>query len=133
MSPFISLIFALAVLCFIAFVFCIALLPVWRAALLHRRLMRTGAEADAVVLSISQTGGYVNKRPIVRLQVQVHPEAARSYIAELRYSIDYAQIPQLGCGSQIRLKYNPANPKQVALVGPAYRKQSDHRHLQNGV
>lgn len=100
----------------IVFVLSKNVFPYRQSAMLHKRLMHTGTEADATILAVSQTGLSLNNRPLLRLEVHVHPAGAHSFVAEVRQEMDFVQIPHFQKGNSVRVKYNPGNPKQVVLA-----------------
>lgn len=116
MEAILTPVFFCALVGIVLFILSKTLLPFLRATIPHRRLMRTGTEANATILTVSQTGLYVNRMPQVKLEVQVQPAGGRSFIAEVRHVLDFVQIPHFQSGRSVRVKYNPANPKQVTLV-----------------
>jgi hypothetical protein len=89
-----------------------------RARKRHKRLMRSGTEAAAIVLSVRQTGLYLKKRPLIRLEVQVQPAGERSFISEINHQLDFGQLYRFRSGRCIRVKYSRSDQKHVALVRP---------------
>jgi hypothetical protein len=83
---------------------------------MKRRLMQEGTEADAVLLNMQQTGLYVNNQPQVQLQVQVHPLTGRNFVSEVREVLTLIDMSQLRIGSTLKVKYNPANTKEVMVL-----------------
>lgn len=92
------------------------LLPYFRKIRSFRRLRITGVEADAVILYMQNTGVYLSDQPQVRLQLKIQPGAGRNFVAEAREFLSPAELSQLHVGGTIRIRYDPAHPKEVMLV-----------------
>ena len=89
-------------------------------SLLPKRFTRlrwphNGVEADAVVLRIENTGILINKKPQVRLQMQVKPCKGKNFVIE----IDTVSPPVTRTGSVIRVKYNPRNTRELLFLPAA--------------
>lgn len=69
-------------------------------------------EAEAIVLKMEPTGLYVNKKPQVRLQMQVQPDKGRNFVIE----VDTVSPPTVKTGAIIKVKYNPRNTKELLLL-----------------
>lgn len=100
----------------IYFIFSKTLFPLLQQTRINRRLSREGAAADAVLLNMEETGLYVNRQPQMRLQVQVHPLTGRNFVSEAREVLTLADLSQLRIGSTLKVKYNPANTKEVMVL-----------------
>ena len=92
------------------------LLPVFRIAMINRRLVRDGVEADAVLLNIEKTGLYINKQPQMKMQLQVHPVTGRNFVSETKEVVNLMDLHRLQIGGTLKVKYNPANIKEVMIV-----------------
>ncbi len=109
------------------------LLTVWKVVggLLRRqaqdrRLLQTGAQASAQVMSLQPTGASVSygghRQPQVALMLTVHPAGGRPYQTQLVTYISEFQIPQIQPGATLQVRYDRANPGLVAIEsfgGPA--------------
>lgn len=104
------------ILLVVCFVLSKTLAPLLRVARRNRRLLRDGTEADAVLLNVEQTGLYVNKQPQVKLQLQVHPLIGRNFVSEAREVISLIDLGRLRIGSSLKVKYNPANTKEITVL-----------------
>lgn len=80
------------------------------------RLSRNGAEAEAVILSIEKTGRYVNNEPMVKMLVKVQPTSRRNFVAEISEVMTLMDLSTMRTGSMLKVKYNPANTREVMLV-----------------
>jgi sRNA-binding protein len=92
------------------------LFPLLQLARTNKRLLREGQEAKAVLLNMEQTGVYVNNRPQIKLQLQVHPLSGRNFVSETRAVLTMIDLSQLRIGSTLKVKYNPANTKEVVVL-----------------
>ena len=92
------------------------LFPLAQIAKVNKKLMREGVEAQAVLLNMEQTGVYVNNRPQVRLEVQVHPLRGQNFVSETREVLTLIDLSRLCIGSTLKVKYNPANTKELMVL-----------------
>ena len=98
------------------FVLSRTLFPLLKVASTNRRLAKEGIEADAVLLNMEQTGLYVNNQPQIKMQLQVHPNTGRNFVSEVREVLTLIDLTQLRIGTTLKVKYNPANTKEVMVV-----------------
>lgn len=101
------------------FVFSRTLFPLLQIGKMKRRLLKEGVEADAVLLNMEQTGLYVNNQPQIKLQVQVQPLSGRNFVSEVREVLTLIDLSQLRIGSALKVKYNPANTKEIMVLRQA--------------
>ena len=87
-----------------------------RQARRSARLARSGAEAEAVILSIERTGRYVNNEPQVKLLLQVRPQPGTSFVAEIKEVLTLMDLSRLRAGSILKVLYNPADVRELMLV-----------------
>ena len=87
-----------------------------KQGLVWKKELVTGVEAKAVVLTIERTGLYINHQPQVKMQMQVIPEKGRNFVAETSEVLSIFDIATIHAGSTVKVLYNPANTKEVALV-----------------
>lgn len=76
-------------------------------------------EAKAIILSIELTGLVVSQQTQVKLQLQVLPEKGRNFVAELKELFAIHELVALQTGDAVKVKYNPANNREIALVKEA--------------
>lgn len=98
------------------FVLSRTLFPLLKISQMKRRLMQEGIEAEAVLLNMEQTGLYVNNQPQIKLQVQVQPPTGRNFVSEIREVLTLIDLSQLRIGSTLKVKYNPANTREVMVL-----------------
>jgi Protein of unknown function (DUF3592) len=83
-------------------------------------LLQKGVAAEARILEVQDTGLTVNERyPMIKLRLQVMPGEGEPYEAKIRMLINRMEIPTFQAGKMVAVKYDPANPQNVAIVGEA--------------
>lgn len=80
----------------------------------YRRIKANGVEADATILSISDTGVTINKNPYVKLRLRVAPMGMAAYETEVKAMVSRVAIPRPGDG--VRVKFDPNKPEDVIVV-----------------
>lgn len=94
--------------------------PIIKRASTQARIKASGRDARATIRSISETGAEVNDRPEVNLSLWVEPGDAPGYTATLTVTLSVVELANsYRVGSQILVRYDPEDRKQLALVGPA--------------
>jgi predicted dienelactone hydrolase len=79
-----------------------------------QQVAQTGADATAEVVSITDTGATVNQNPVVVLVLKVKPAAGAEFQTAAQVMVSRIAVPR--AGDKIKIKYNPANPSQIAIV-----------------
>jgi hypothetical protein len=77
-------------------------------------LAQNGLEATAEVVTVQDTGATVNMNPVVLLQMKVTPVAGAPFDVTTQTMVSRIAVPR--AGDKIKIKYNPANPPQVAVL-----------------
>ena len=77
-------------------------------------LAQNGLEATAEVVMVTDTGATVNMNPVVVLQMKVTPVAGAPFDVTTQTMVSRISVPR--AGDKIKIKYNPANPQQVAVL-----------------
>lgn len=111
-----TILIAVLALAILYAVFSRTVFPLVQIGKMKRRLLKEGVEADAVLLNMEQTGLYVNNQPQIKLQVQVHPVTGRNFVSEVREVLTLIDLSQLRIGSTLKVKYNPANTREVMVL-----------------
>jgi hypothetical protein len=83
---------------------------------IKQKVLQTGVQATATIISIRDTGTRINDNPVIAMQLQVQPTGAPSFQAEVKETISILQIPQFQPGAQLEVKYDPMQPTSVAIV-----------------
>ena len=77
-------------------------------------IAQAGMDATAEVLSIQDTGSLINMSPVVILKLKVQPAMGVGFETTTQTMVSKIAIPRVG--DTIKIKYNPADPTQVAVV-----------------
>jgi hypothetical protein len=77
-------------------------------------LAQNGADATAEVVSVQDTGATVNMNPVVLLVMKVTPAAGAPFDVTTQTMVSRIAVPR--AGDKIKIKYNPTNPQQVAVL-----------------
>ena len=77
-------------------------------------LAQNGLDATADVVMVTDTGATVNMNPVVLIQMQVTPVAGAPFDVTTQTMVSRIAVPR--AGDKIKIKYNPANPQQVAVL-----------------
>lgn len=80
-----------------------------------RALMSTGADAQATILGLQQTGTFVNNNPQVVLTLEVTPPGQPSFQAQASTIIPLVAVPQVQPGNVINVKYDPTDHSKVMV------------------
>lgn len=78
------------------------------------KLIQTGLDGTADVLSVQDTGGTVNGNPIVMIHMTVSPSSGAPYDVNIQTMVSRIAVPRVG--DKVKIKYAPENPQQVAIV-----------------
>ncbi|MCW5877070.1 MAG: hypothetical protein KIS85_09370 [Anaerolineales bacterium] len=84
------------------------------AGFLNRRILRSGEPATAEVLSVENTGTYINSDVLVRVSLEVQPEGRTPFNAETERLASYALLARLEPGAMVRVRFD-TNSLEVAL------------------
>jgi len=77
-------------------------------------IAQSGMDATAEVLSIQDTGTMINNNPVVVLQLKVQPAMGVEFNTTAQTMVSKIAIPRVG--DKIKIKYNPADPTQIAVL-----------------
>jgi len=77
-------------------------------------LAQNGLDATAEVVMVQDTGATVNMNPVVLLQMKVTPVAGAPFDVTTQTMVSRIAVPR--AGDKIKIKYNPANTQQVAVL-----------------
>jgi hypothetical protein len=82
----------------------------------YNQLRATGEEAPARILSLTDTGIRVGQdASMLEFYVEVFPDELPSFTTSTQHAVSDASRPKFDAGNTIYVKYDPKNPKQVAL------------------
>jgi hypothetical protein len=77
-------------------------------------IAQTGLEATAEVLSVADTGATVNMNPVVEMKLKVTSSAGTTFETTAKTMVSRIAVPR--SGDKIKIKYNPADPSQIAVL-----------------
>jgi hypothetical protein len=78
------------------------------------KLIQTGLDGTADILSVQDTGGTVNDNPVVMIHMTVSPASGTPYDVTTRTMVSRIAVPRVG--DKVKIKYAPDNPQQVAIL-----------------
>lgn len=85
----------------------------WRV---KQRVLQTGVAATATIVRVWDTGTRINDNPRVGMLLQVQPTTGAPFQAEIKETVSIVQMPMFQPGAQLDVKYDPAQPTNVAIV-----------------
>ena len=80
------------------------------------QLQMAGMPAQARILSVRQTGAYVNMAPQCVLELEVYPGTRPPYTATLYTAVPPMAIPRVQPGMMVPIRVDPFNPMHIALA-----------------
>lgn len=92
--------------------------PLVMGGIRARAVLADGMPAEARVLDLKTTGTLINYQPLIAITIEVMPAGRPPYQAEIRKVLTAANAAAYQRGRMLRVKYDPAHPERVALVGP---------------
>ncbi len=75
---------------------------------------QTGLEATAEVLSVADTGATINMNPVVEMKLKVTSSVGTTFETTAKSMVSRIAVPRTG--DKIKIKYNPADPSQIAVL-----------------
>ncbi|MBP7558189.1 MAG: hypothetical protein KA821_18070 [Chitinophagaceae bacterium] len=98
----------------------VLLLTRWRKRrvlqLARPSLISSEIVANARLLTLEQTGVYMNRQPLMRIKMLVMCKHAGDFVLEIREVLSAREIVQLQKQVYVRVRYNRANPEKAALI-----------------
>jgi len=74
-----------------------------------------GHTASAEVFAVADTGATINMNPVLELKLKVSPAEGGSFEITARTMVSRIAIPRKG--DKLSIKYNPADPTQIYVLG----------------
>jgi len=74
-----------------------------------------GHTASAEVLAVADTGATINMNPVLELKLTVAPAEGGPFAITARTMVSRIAVPRKG--DKISIKYNPADPTQIYVLG----------------
>jgi hypothetical protein len=82
-----------------------------------RRILKIGLPAEATILKAKETGTVINDiYYMIDFQLEVRPPNRSPYQTETKGQISIATMAQFQPGMVVAVKFDPKNPKKVALI-----------------
>lgn len=82
----------------------------------QRRLLASGETAQAVILEMEQAGGGDEYAPGFSFLLEVHPDGRQAYKARTEATVRLENLPRFQPGAVVRVKYDPRDSTQVAML-----------------
>ena len=83
----------------------------------NNRLRTGGVRAEAVILSVQETGITIQGNyPVARLRLLVQPETGESYEATTKCLMNRFEIPAYQPGNRITVVVDPKHPTRVSVA-----------------
>jgi len=79
------------------------------------KILAAGQTATATVMSIGETGTYINNQPLVGILLTVQPPGRTPYQARVERLISQLEIPRVQPGMTVVVKIDPSDPSKVAI------------------
>lgn len=81
----------------------------------NREVLATGEPAEAVIVSVMDTGVTVNDCPQARLTLEVRPAGRPPFLAETTLLVGRFQTGMVMPGAPVHVRFDPADPSRVAV------------------
>jgi hypothetical protein len=81
-----------------------------------QRIAQTGVPGQARILTVQQTGTYINRNPVVDILVEVHPQTGQPYQTTVRRLVSMFQISQFQQGAVVPVRIDTADPTKVVIL-----------------
>ena len=75
--------------------------------LLNRKVLRSGRTATACIVSMNDTGTYINRLPLVHFTLEVQREDGSPFQAETEKIVGMSQLARLQPGATVSVRYDP--------------------------
>ena len=75
---------------------------------------QNGIEATAEVIGVQDMGTTINNNPVVMMQLKVSTSTGTQFDISAQSMVSRIAVPR--AGDKIKIKYNPADPSQIAVL-----------------
>jgi len=82
----------------------------------RRNALETWLPATAKVLSVSETGTYINNMPKIKFALEVTSDSNGVYQVEHREVVSMVNIASYAVGSVHQIRVNPGNPRKIMFA-----------------
>jgi hypothetical protein len=72
-----------------------------------RKILQNGKQATARILSVGDTGTYINRQPLVHITMEVERPDGSPFQAETERVLGYSQLARFQAGESISVRYDP--------------------------
>jgi hypothetical protein len=111
-NPIFGIVFGAIFVAAFYFAFRATLGPVAR----REALKKSGVQAEATILEVTDTGWTVNEiYPVIKLRLEVRPPNGQPFQAEIKELINRLDIPQFQPGAVVPVMYDPKDPDNVSV------------------
>ena len=73
----------------------------------NRKILRNGKSATARIVSMNDTGTYINRQPLVHITMEVQREDGSPFQAETERIFGYSQLAAFQPGATVNVRYDP--------------------------
>lgn len=81
----------------------------------RQKILQSGVPATAQVISVQQTGTYINNQPEVMATLMVQRAGSPPYQVNATLILSMLEIPRLQPGASVAVKVDPSDPQKVAI------------------
>ena len=81
-----------------------------------QRILQTGVAATATIVRVWDTGMRINDNPRVGMLLNMQPLTGAPFQVEIKETVSIVEMPMFQPGTQLDVKYDPAQPTSVAIV-----------------
>ncbi len=110
------------------FVLAIFLPPILR--LVRNNKIKDSVTLEANIVSVKETGTYLNEQPIIKMQLQFQYDG-QNIEKTVKTVVSYTQIPQ--AGQRIAILYNPQKKKAMLLKEGDFSQTSEPKFIKGAV
>jgi len=82
-----------------------------------QKIMKTGEEALATIINVWDTGVTINGNPLIGIKLKVEPSSLPPYEVDTKQLISRLQTYLYAPGTQVTVKYDPADLQKVVISG----------------
>jgi hypothetical protein len=79
------------------------------------RLRAVGTPGEAIIKGMTQTGTYINYQPVVKLELEVHPEGLPAYSLRKKKVVPQIGLGQLAIGNALPIHVDPDNRNDIVI------------------
>lgn len=92
------------------------LIPLFSGMRAKNKILSQGQPAEAKILALADTGTRINRNPLVKFTLEVHPSLQPPFRAEVSQTVSVIHLPSFQPGKIVQVKYLPGT-NDVAIIG----------------